>query len=98
MAENQRRENHRVSPEIQTFLTYFIKKMHDICMLLDARVILEWALHFLNLTVENGPNESRCTSGTHARDFDGEPSLKFQYSVYERKFLSKFSVVQNTEY
>ena len=35
----------------QSFLTYLIKKgMHDICLLLDPRMILEWALHIVNLT------------------------------------------------
>ena len=29
--------------------------MHDICMLLDVRVILEWALHFEILTASKWP-------------------------------------------
>ena len=56
MAENQRRENQRESPKIPGIpQTYFIKKMHDICRLVDARVILEWALHFVNLTDAKRP-------------------------------------------
>ena len=45
---------------LQSIMTYTIKRIHDICMLLDARMILEWALHSVNF------NESRCTFGTHA--------------------------------
>ena len=40
------------------------KRMHDICMLLDARMILEWAFHStLIWRQQNGQNEGRCTSG-----------------------------------
>ena len=31
------------------------KRMHDICMLLDARMILEWAFHSVNLTAAKRP-------------------------------------------
>ena len=31
------------------------KRMHDICMLLDARMILEWAFHSVNLAAAKWP-------------------------------------------
>ena len=31
------------------------KRMHDICMLLDARMILEWAFHSVNLAPAKRP-------------------------------------------
>ena len=31
------------------------ERMHDICMLLDARIILEWAFHSVNLTAAKRP-------------------------------------------
>ena len=34
------------------------KRMHDICMLLDASMILEWAFHSVNLTAAKQPNEA----------------------------------------
>ena len=59
MAENQKREIHRESQKLsgipQTFLTYFIIRMHDMCMLLDARVTSEWDLHFVNLAAAKEP-------------------------------------------
>ena len=71
MAENQKKgksqgipENSRISTIISDL--FHKKRMHDICMLLDVKVILEWALHIVNLTAANGPNEGRCASGTHA--------------------------------
>ena len=36
-------------------MNYTIKRIHDICMLLDARMILEWALHSVNLTAAKQP-------------------------------------------
>ena len=51
MAENQRRENLGKSPKIpgiaQSFLSCLIKRKPDTCMLLDAKIILEWAFHFV---------------------------------------------------
>ena len=41
-------------------------RMHDICMLLDARIILEWDFSSVNLKAANSQHEGRCTYGTHA--------------------------------
>ena len=75
--------------------------MNHIGMLLDARMILEWAFHCEFKRLQIGQNESRCTSWIRAWDFDGQPTLKLWYFVYERghnRFLSQFPVVQNSEY
>ena len=48
-----------IPPKFQEFPNPFClvspKRMHDICMLLDARMILEWAFHSVNLTAAKQP-------------------------------------------
>ena len=45
------------NPKINSkpFLFFFHKKKHDICMLLGARMILEWAFYSVNLTATKRP-------------------------------------------
>ena len=54
MADIQRRENPQNSRNSPMVCALFDKNnKQDICLLVDARMILKWAVHFVNVTAAN---------------------------------------------
>ena len=64
----QRREYQRKSPKIPGIppylLPYFIRKIQDICLLVDVRNISKWAVHSIKVVSAKLQNDGRLISWT----------------------------------
>ena len=49
--------------------------MHDICLLVDAKMILEWTLNSVNVTTAKLKMRVGAHLGPMVEIFDGEPTL-----------------------